>query len=109
MIVIYSPLQIYTIIDLSNHYEVISYLRNLDNRQIRYVGGALGLAYNTLDKMKDVPSETAAAWLRREDYVMTASGEPTWRSLVNALRKEGQEGTARDIEDKISVEQAIIS
>ena len=26
-------------------------------------------------------------------------GEPTWRSLVNALRKEGQEGTARDIEE----------
>ena len=63
------------------------------------MGGALGLAYNTLDKMTDVPSEMAAAWLRREDYVMAASGEPTWRSLVNALRKEGQEGTARDIEE----------
>ena len=63
------------------------------------MGGALGLAYDTLDKTKDVPSEMAAAWLRREDYVMAASGEPTWRSLVNALRKEGQEGTARDIED----------
>jgi hypothetical protein len=84
--------------DLSAHYKVVSYLRELDERQIRYVGGALGLAYNTLDKMKDVPSEMAAAWLRREDYVMAASGEPTWRSLVNALRKEGQEGTARDIE-----------
>jgi hypothetical protein len=50
--------------------------------------------------MKDVPSEVAAAWLLRQDNVMTLSGEPTWRSLVNALRKEGQEGTARDIEDK---------
>ena len=85
-------------IDLSDHYEVISYLRRLDNRQIRCVGGSLGLAYNTLDKMKDIPSEMVAAWLRREDYVMAVSGEPTWRSLVNALRKEGQEGTARDIE-----------
>ena len=89
-----------TCADLSAHYKVASYLRKLDDRQIRYVGGALGLAYDTLDKMKDVPSETAAAWLRREDYVMAASGEPTWRTLVNALRKEGQEGTARDIEDK---------
>jgi hypothetical protein len=50
--------------------------------------------------MKDVPSEVAAAWLLRQDNVTTLSGEPTWRSLVNALRKEGQEGTARDIEDK---------
>ena len=86
--------------DLSTHYKVVSYLRKLDDRQIRYVGGALGLAYNTLDKMKDVPSDMAAAWLRREDYVMAASGEPTWKTLVNALRKEGQEGTARDIEEK---------
>ena len=83
----------------TDHYKVASYLRRLDDRQIRYVGGALGLAYDTLDKMKDVPSEMTAAWLRREDYVMAASGEPTWRSLVNALRKEGQEGTARDIEE----------
>ena len=75
--------------DLSDHYKVVCYLRKLDDRQIRYVGGALGLAYNTLDKMKEVPSEMVAAWLRREDYVMAASGEPTWRTLVNALRKEG--------------------
>ena len=84
----------------TDHYKIASYLRRLDDHQIRCVGGALGLAFSTLDKIKDVPSETAAAWLRREDYVMAVSGEPTWRSLVNALRKEGQEGTARDIEDK---------
>ena len=72
----------------------------MDDRQIRYVGGALGLAFSTLDKMKEVPSEVAAAWLLRQDNVMILSGEPTWRSLVFALRKEGHEGTARDIEDK---------
>ena len=84
----------------TDHYKVSSYLRRLDDRQIRYVGGALGLAFSTLDKMKDVPSEVAAAWLLRQDNVTTLSGEPTWRSLVNALRKEGQEGTARDIENE---------
>ena len=89
-----------TCADLSAHYKVASYLRKLDDRQIRYVGGALGLAFSTLDKMKDVPSEVAAAWLIRQDNVTTVSGEPTWRSLVNALRKEGQEGTATDIEEK---------
>ena len=41
-----------------------------------------------------------AAWLRREDFVMNMSGEPTWRTLVEALRKVGQEGTAGDIEEK---------
>ena len=90
-----------TLTDLNtDHYKVASYLRKLDDRHIRYVGGALSLAFSTLDKMKEVPSEVAAAWLLRQDNVMTLSGEPTWRTLVNALRKEGQEGTARDIEEK---------
>ena len=83
----------------TDHYKVASYLRRLDACQIHYVGGALGLAFSTLDKMKEVASEVAAAWLLRQDNVTTLSGEPTWRSLVNALRKEGQEGTARDIEE----------
>ena len=64
------------------------------------MGGALGLAYDNLDKMKNLPEEMVAAWLRREDFVMSMSGEPTWRTLVEALRKVGQEGTARDIEAK---------
>ena len=66
------------------------------------MGGALGLAFSTLDKMKDVPSEVAAAWLLKQDNVMTVSGEPTWRALVDALRREGQEGTAIEIEEKHS-------
>ena len=89
----------YTATDLStDHFKVTNYLRKLDDRQIRYVGGALGLAYNILDKMKNLPEEMVAAWLRREDFVMSMSGEPTWRTLIQALRKVGQEGTARDIE-----------
>jgi hypothetical protein len=60
-------------------------------RQIRYVGGVLGLAFSALDKMKDVPSEVAAAWLLRQDNVTTVSGEPTWRSLVNSGRKDRKE------------------
>ena len=86
--------------DLStDHFKVTSYLRKLDDRQIRYVGGALGLAYDILDKMKNLPEEMVAAWLRREDFVMSLSGEPTWWTLIQALRKVGQEGTARDIEE----------
>ena len=86
--------------DLStDHFKVTSYLLKLDDRQIRYVGGALGLAFDILDKMKNLPEEMVAAWLRREDFVMSMSGEPTWRTLVEALRKVGQEGAARDIEE----------
>ena len=63
------------------------------------VGGALGLDYGNLQKMKDLPEEMVAAWLRREDYVLTKTGEPTWRSLIKALKKAGQEGVASDIEE----------
>ena len=66
------------------------------------MGGALGLSYGKLRKMTKYPDDMVAAWLRREDFVMSMSGEPTWRSLVEALRKVGQEGTARDIEEKKS-------
>ena len=54
-----------------------------------------------LQKMKNFPEDMVAAWLRREDYVLKMSGEPTWRSLVQALKTVGQEGTAKDIEEAI--------
>jgi hypothetical protein len=63
------------------------------------VGGALGLAYVNLQKMKVLPADMVAAWLRREDYVLNVSGEPTWRSLVQALKTVGQGGIAKDIEE----------
>ena len=54
-----------------------------------------------LQKMKNFPEDMVAAWQRREDYVLKMSGEPTWRSLVQALKTVGQEGTAKDIEEAI--------
>ena len=59
----------------------------------------MGLSYSSMEKMTSYPDNMVAAWLRREDFVMSSSGEPTWRTLVEALRKVGQEGTARDIEE----------
>ena len=51
--------------------------------------------------MKVLPEleEMVAAWPRREDYVLTKTGEPTWRSLIKALKKAGQKGVANDIEE----------
>ena len=83
----------------SDHFKVTHYLHNLDKDHICTVGGALGLSYSKLCKMTKYPDDMVAAWLRREDFVMSMSGEPTWRTLVEALRKVGQEGTARDIEE----------
>ena len=87
--------------DLSiDHFKATTYLQSLNELQIRRVGGALGLTYDILEKMKTLPDDMVAAWLRREDYVITSSGEPTWQTLVKALRRVGQEGIARDIEEK---------
>ena len=72
------------------------------------MGGALGLSYSKLRKMTKYPDDMVAAWLRREDFVMSMSGEPTWRTLVEALRIVGQEGTARDIEEKERLVEAIV-
>ena len=66
------------------------------------MGGALGLSYSKLRKMTKYADDMVAAWLRREDFVRSMSGEPTWRTLVEALRKVGQEGIASDIEEKES-------
>ena len=82
----------------SDLFKIAEHLKNLENNHIIAVGGALGLSSSKLRKMYKYPDDMVAAWLRREDSVMSISGEPTWRTLVKALRKVGQEGIARDIE-----------
>jgi hypothetical protein len=81
------------------HFKITQYLQNLDEDHISTLGGALGVSYSTLRKMTKYPDEMVAAWLRSEDNVMSMSGEPTWRTLVEALRKVGQGGIAKDIEE----------
>ena len=81
----------------SHHFTVVSYLEDLEEHHVRRLGGALGLAYPTLEKMRTFPDEMVAAWLRREDNVINKSGEPTWRSLVQALKVVGQGGVANKI------------
>ena len=38
-----------------------------------------------------------AAWLRRQDDVLKRTGEPTWLTLIHALKDIGQNGVAEDI------------
>ena len=80
----------------ASHFEVCSSLKLLDDNQVLSVGGALGLSFNVLRRMKSLPDEMVAAWLRREAYVVE---DPTWRELVTALRRVGQEGVAETIEN----------
>lgn len=77
------------------HYEVCDFLKILDEDQILSVGGALGLAYYLLKKMKKLPEDMVVAWLRKEEYIKK---DPTWRILVEALKQVGQTGVAESIE-----------
>jgi hypothetical protein len=47
--------------------------------------------------MEHLPSDMVAAWLRKEDFV---DDDPTWRTLIKALKKVGQAGIAKAIENE---------
>lgn len=84
---------------MASHFEVCSSsLKLLDDEQIQHVGEALGLRYNVLQRMDRCCflDQMVAAWLRKEDNVRN---DPTWRTLIEALRNEGQSGVAETIEE----------
>ena len=85
---------------VGDYHEVWQSLRDLNRRQILDLGGALGLLLPTLNKMQTLPQNMVAAWLNREDNVLSKSGKPSWSNLVNALREIGQNGVAEDIKSK---------
>ena len=67
---------------------------DLDNEQIVQLGLALGMNYAKLKRMRSLPGDMVAAWLRREDDVLEVSGVPTWKVLSEALKDIGQTGLA---------------
>ena len=69
----------------------------MECEQIRELGGALGLNHSKLKRMKELPADMVAAWLREEDYVFSISGHPTWSTLRKALEDMGQTGIAAEI------------
>ena len=76
------------------HYQVCSYLKDMEDKHLIELGGALGLSYTKLTRMNHLPAEMIAAWLRAEDDVQVTSGPPSWDGLVKALRDIGQAGIA---------------
>ena len=84
------------------HADVCSTLKNLDCTQLTELGGALGISYPKLRKMKDkdLLHELVAAWINRQDEVLKKSGEPTWNELMGKLKQIKQAGIAEDIRRK---------
>ena len=85
---------------MGNLFEITQYLNDLSNEQLINLGGALGLGFPTLQRMKDLPSEMVAAWLLRQENVLERSGEPTYERLAKALAKIGQNGLAKDVREQ---------
>ena len=84
---------------MSHHRDVNRYLYDLDNEQIVSVGLALGLNYAKLKRMRSLPGDMVAAWLRREDSVLEV-GDPMWKVLWVALKDVGQTGLALKIQQE---------
>lgn len=82
---------------MKDHQTLCKTLSDIDERGLIQLGGALGLHYPKLQRMKHLPEEMVAAWLRGEDSVLDRSGRPTWASLVKCLEEIGQNGTASNI------------
>ena len=87
-------------IAISDHFLICQFLKNVSKEDVQRLGGALGLSYPALQKMNSFPGEMVAAWLNRQDKVLQHSGEPTWSTLEDALRKIGQTGLAEDLKTK---------
>ena len=73
---------------------------DLDDQQIVQVGLALGMNYAKLKRMRSLPGDMVAVWLRREDDVLEVSGVPTWKVLSEALKDMGQTGLAIKIKQQ---------
>jgi len=84
----------------SDIFEITEYLHPINKAQILRIGLCLGLSHTKLrDTMESQTyrEDMIAAWLRREDDVQQKTGIPTWRVLVMALNKQGQNGIASKI------------
>ena len=82
---------------MKDHFDVIQYLSDLTSEQIVHLGGALGLSYPSLKKMKNPLEDMVEAWLRKDDDVLSRSGHPSWKSLVDTLELIKHAGIAEKI------------
>ena len=93
---------------MADHYAITKHLRDLSNEELIGVGGALGLLYPHLRRMSPFLEEMVAAWLNREDNVLSASGEPSWASLIKALQDIDQPGIAKKIAEGMELGMCVM-
>ena len=77
--------------------EICEFLKNLLDNDARKLGLALGLLYPTLQKMKNLPDDMVFAWLSGKDQ--SGKDTRTWVDLIAALKRNGQNGIAKEIEE----------
>ena len=84
---------------VDDHFKVTQCLEDLLLKDLKSLGGALGLRYPTMDRMTSdsLCEGLVLAWLNQQDNVMKESGKPTWESLMKALRTIGHEELAQKI------------
>lgn len=77
------------------------FLDCLNNDDVHLLGLALGISHQRLDVKKGVTfrEDVITDWLKSVDMVNETSGQPSWRSLVSALRHQivRQTGIANNI------------
>ena len=89
-----------------DHHDIICQeINNLSQKELISLGGALGLLYPRLKQMTPLPEEMVAAWLSKEDNVLKRTGQPTWRSLADALKRTGHADLAEKILTKRRLQQ----
>ena len=91
-------------VEMKDLNDVCKFLNDIDQQGLVQLGVALGLNHPKITRMKVLPEDMVASWLRKEDNVLTMSGEPTWKSLVNALESKGQMGIANRIKQKMGID-----
>ena len=81
---------------IDHHHDVCDILKDLNLSHLIDLGSALGLSYIKC-KECSTKSDIVACWLRKEDNVLSKSGEPTWSVLEDALEKIRQRGIAESV------------
>ena len=81
--------------------QICKFLKDLRPLDITKIGTSLGLKYSKLSGLvaDKLPHEMVEWWLNKGDNIIEVSGTPTYKSLIKALRENGFNGHAKNIEE----------
>ena len=90
---------------MADHHDVCQEIKNLSQKELIALGGTLGLLYPRLKEMTPLREEMVDAWLSSKDNVLKRTGQPSWKSLADALKRTGRADLAEKIITKRRMEQ----